>query len=208
MRALLNGQPFTAEKVFESSDETTALLEEKRLIEHYGFANLLNTATHAFTGRKLKPEVGRLISARLTGRSLPAEVRAKIGASNRGRVASSTTRQKLSTAISARYQGAFTDAHRAKLSSAAVRRGAQPSSIEAMRQSNLGKHRDNTALLLHRKQNVYAIQTPDGAQLYAFSAGLVALLRNIGCSTTTFYRACSRGACGGFTVTKAGCPPP
>ena len=49
MRLWLGGRPFTEEKVFETSDETEALLQEKALIDRYGFDNLVNTQTHAFT---------------------------------------------------------------------------------------------------------------------------------------------------------------
>lgn len=88
MREVLKGRPFVERKVFEHEDETTVLLEEQRRIRAYGFENLVNTQSHAFTGRKLKPEVGRLIGKRLRayadrcraqyGQGLPPETVRKI----------------------------------------------------------------------------------------------------------------------------------
>jgi hypothetical protein len=85
MREILGNEDFTEEKVFTTMDEREALLHEMKLINDYGFANLVNTQSHAFTGRKLKPEVGRLIASKLRGRKMPPEVAAKISASNRGK---------------------------------------------------------------------------------------------------------------------------
>lgn len=92
MREVLQGRAFTERKVFESTDEIAALLEEQRRIRLHGFENLVNTQSHAFTGRKLKPEVGRLIGRRLRdytercraqyGRGMPTAVVEKITASN------------------------------------------------------------------------------------------------------------------------------
>lgn len=87
MREFLVELDFTEEKVFETADETEALLYEQKLISSVGFDNVVNTQSHAFTGRKLKPEVGRLISSRLKdyaqrcraayGKGAPPEVVAK-----------------------------------------------------------------------------------------------------------------------------------
>lgn len=56
MRNFLAGRSFVPEKVFETVDETEALLHERALIDKYGFDNLVNTQTHAFTGRRLKAD--------------------------------------------------------------------------------------------------------------------------------------------------------
>ena len=95
MRAVLAGRNFIEEKVFETESEIEALLHEQALIRQYGFENLVNTQSHAFTGRRLKPEVGRLIAVRLRdyvkrcrikyGTGHPPEVAAKISAANMGR---------------------------------------------------------------------------------------------------------------------------
>jgi hypothetical protein len=115
MRAVLNGSDFKEQKVFETTDEITALLKEQELIHFYGFENLVNTQSHAFTGRKLKPEVGQLIASKLRGRTMPPEVRAKISASNTGKQVSEETRLKLSESLSATFQGHFSEAHRQAL---------------------------------------------------------------------------------------------
>ena len=105
MRAFLAGRSFEEEKVFETENEIKALLHERTLIEHYGFENLVNTQTHAFTGRRLKPEVGQVISKKLKayvqrcrakyGTGHPPEVAAKISAANKGRKATPETVAKI-----------------------------------------------------------------------------------------------------------------
>jgi len=102
---LTPGKSFIARKVFESADEIVCLLEEQRRIHEYGFDNLLNVASHAFTGRRMKPAVGRLIASKLKayvqrcrdqyGSGHPPEVAAKIAASNRGKQLSSEHIQKI-----------------------------------------------------------------------------------------------------------------
>lgn len=94
MRTFLAGRAFVEEIVYETDDEIAALLHERQLITHYGFETLVNTQTHAFTGRKLKPEVGKLIAVRLRayvdrcrakyGTGHPPEVAVKISAANKG----------------------------------------------------------------------------------------------------------------------------
>jgi hypothetical protein len=116
MREFLNGQAFTEEKVSETNDETEALLHEQSLIRHYGFENLVNTQSHAFTGRKLKPEVGQIIASRLRGRKMPAEVKAKISAALQGRVVSLETGAKISAA---KIGVPLSEAHRQSLTGVA-----------------------------------------------------------------------------------------
>ena len=95
MRVRLNGHSFIEEKVFETEDEVAALLHERSLIDYYGFDNLVNTQTHAFTGRRLKDDARlKMRQARLayvaklqieTGHKMLPEVVAKISASNKGK---------------------------------------------------------------------------------------------------------------------------
>ena len=96
MRVFLAGREFEERIVFMTDDETAALLKEHDLILHYGFENLVNTQSHAFTGRKLKPEVGQIIAARLRGKKMPLEVRKKIGKANKGRIKSPEECAKIS----------------------------------------------------------------------------------------------------------------
>lgn len=108
MRAFLAGREFIPEKVFDASTETKALLHERALIDRYGFANLVNTQTHAFTGRKLKADARLQMSksrreyvARLQrerGYKMPPEVAAKISASSVGRTVPVEVGQKISAA--------------------------------------------------------------------------------------------------------------
>ena len=63
LRQLLKqGKQIEPRIVYETNDETSALQYEAERIRYYGFENLLNNATHAFLGRRLKPEVKRMIS--------------------------------------------------------------------------------------------------------------------------------------------------
>jgi len=54
---LAAGGDFEPRIVYETDNELDALLKEKALIERHGFDNLFNVASHAFLGRRLKPEV-------------------------------------------------------------------------------------------------------------------------------------------------------
>lgn len=100
------GKEFVERKVFASNDETVCLLEEQRRIREYGFENLLNVASHAFTGRKLKPSVGKLIGEKLKdyvqrcrdqyGTGHPPEVIERIRRSSVGKVISSECARKIS----------------------------------------------------------------------------------------------------------------
>lgn len=55
MRELLSpGKVLKPRIVYETEDEVDALLHEKSLIAHYGFDRLLNAASHAFLGKRLK----------------------------------------------------------------------------------------------------------------------------------------------------------
>lgn len=95
MRAFLQGRDLAAEKVYESENEIEALLQEQATIQRYGFDRLVNTQTHAFTGRKLKADAKAAMSkarreyvVRLqseTGHKMPPEVRAKISESSKGK---------------------------------------------------------------------------------------------------------------------------
>lgn len=203
MREFLAGASFVEEKVYETDDETQALLHEQTLIREYGFENLVNTQSHAFTGRKLKPEVGRLIADRLRGRKMPSEVRAKISVANKGKQVSSETRLKLSASISAAYGGVFAVEHRAKLSWAAKRRGPNLVAIAAMAAANRGKRKDMTVARFARSRTVYAIKSPAGEQVYAFSNGIVTLLKKFGLATSTFYRVLNTGESAGWSVSSA-----
>jgi hypothetical protein len=208
MRAFIADRAFVEEKIFETNNETEALLHEQVLIQNYGFENLVNTQTHAFTGRKLKPEVGQLIASRLRGKKLSIEHRAKISAGGKGRVASIETRQKLSASISKAYGGSFTATHCAALSLAAKTRKQRSAKdelkrLKALRRAVCGKPRDLTKARLSRPFSVYALRSPSGDQWYAFSNGLLKLLADIGLATTTFYRAVREGNSAGWSVVKA-----
>lgn len=202
MREFLKGQTFTEEKVFETDDETGALLHEQYLIRHYGFENLVNTQSHAFTGRKLKPEVGRIIAAKLRGRHLSLEHRAKISEAGKGRVVSPESGAKISAAKSG---VPFTEAHKTALSAAAKTRKPRSAEDEekrlrALRAALCGKHKDMTAARLARKQRHYTLADPAGKTYNAQSNGIIAFLKSVGLPTTTFYRARARGSCNGWTV--------
>ena len=67
LRAVIEtGRTFSPRIVIASDSETAALVHEHALIEKHGFSNLFNTASHAFLGRKLKPEVCAEISRAIT----------------------------------------------------------------------------------------------------------------------------------------------
>jgi hypothetical protein len=94
MRRRIGDAQFEERIVYITDSEVLALLKEHDLIVKYGFENLVNTQSHAFTGRKLKPEARLTMSkARLeyvaqlqaaTGHKMLPAVAAKIGAANRG----------------------------------------------------------------------------------------------------------------------------
>lgn len=148
MRDILKGDDFIERKVFETQDETAALLHEQKLIQHYGFDNLVNTQSHAFTGRKLKPEVGRIIAEKLRGKTLPTSVKQKIRRSLEGKPKTSEHNAAVSTAKKGKQ---FSDAHRKALSEAAKNRPVDRKKIEAMCLANTGSHRDNSKALAARK---------------------------------------------------------
>lgn len=122
------GKAFVERKVFETSSENEALLEESRRISFYGFENLINVASHAFTGRRMKPEVGRIIAEKLKqfaarckikyGKGCPSDVAAKRGAEIR-RISSERSevrRDEIGTAISLAKKGKpLSAAHRQAL---------------------------------------------------------------------------------------------
>jgi len=60
---LASGKTVVPRVVFETDDEVSALLREKSEIERHGFDNLLNVASHAMLGRRLKPCVYEKISS-------------------------------------------------------------------------------------------------------------------------------------------------
>ncbi len=203
IRALCAGEKMVARKVFSSDDETACLLKEQELIRHYGFENLANVASHAFTGRKLKPEVGQAIAAKLRGRKLPPGVRAKISASSKGRTNSAETRLKMSTAVSLAYANGLSPAHLQKLSKSAVARGYSTKAIEAMRQSRLGQSNDTSKARLSRgTDRVYGFISPDGLAHYVFVNGIVGFCKRNGMPLTSVYRIFSKGSgeCRGWEI--------
>jgi hypothetical protein len=64
---LQSGKAFISRIVFETDDETEALIFEHDRIEQLGFENLFNVASHAFLGRVLKPEVRQRVSQAIKG---------------------------------------------------------------------------------------------------------------------------------------------
>jgi hypothetical protein len=206
MRSFLDGRSFIEEMVFETDDEIQALLHEQARIRHLGFENLVNTQSHAFTGRKLKPEVGALIGIKKKiyaqrcwakyGRGCPPEVAAKISASNKGRIVSQKTRRKLSASISSTYGGHFTDKHRAKLVDAKSGCKQTAAHVEARMRSMRGIKRSArhvSQMLLSRKQCAYALLSPSGEGFYSLSNGLTKLLKHLSLPTTSFYRKLDKG---------------
>lgn len=206
MRAVLDGSDFTEQKVFEADDEIASLLKEQELIRSYGFENLVNTQSHAFTGRKLKPEVGQIIASKLRGRTLPPEVRAKISASGMGRQASEETRHKLSQSLSATYQGKFSETHKKALSIAAKTRKprskeGEENRLQALRFALCGKPKDTSKARNARKQRYYTVVSPNGTTYDAQSAGILTLLKTIELPLSNFYRAIRLGEYRGWKVT-------
>jgi hypothetical protein len=206
MRAVLNGSNFKEHKIFESDDEITALLKEQELIRYYGFENLVNTQSHAFTGRKLKPEVGQLIASKLKGRTMPPEVRAKISASGMGRQASEETRHKLSQSLSATYQGKFSETHKKALSIAAKTRKprskeGEENRLQALRFALCGKPKDTSKARSARKQRYYTIVSPNGTTYDAQSKGILSLLKTLELPFSNFYRAIKLGEYNGWKAT-------
>ena len=215
MRDFLSGRTFTTEKVFESEDETEALLHEAKLISDYGFNNLVNTQTHAFTGRRLKADARKVMSKsrrkyvaklqRERGYKMPPSVRRKISIAGTGRIVSLESSRKISAA---KKGVSFTADHRKALSLAAIKRKPRSARderkrLKALREVLCGKPKDTTKARLSRSLAVYSLCSPSGEQWYVFSHGLLRLLRAAGLSRTTFYRALKSGQAAGWRVVKA-----
>lgn len=88
---LEQGKQLVPHIVYETDDETDALLKEAEHIRHFGFENLLNNATHAFLGRRLKPEVKRILAERTRTMWLDPDYRLK-NKTNSGKKLSYTPR--------------------------------------------------------------------------------------------------------------------
>lgn len=209
LRALLeSGKSFEPRKVFDTDDEQSALLEESRRIELYGFDNLFNSTTVSGLtassvgemARQAMSKARRKYVAKLkseTGQSSLPETRAKIRAALVGRVVTHEHAVRVSAAKSG---VSFTESHKKALSIAAKSRGYSQTTIDAMRRANIGKHKDTTAARLARKRRHYALVSPIGKTYEVQSNGIVNFLKSVNLPTTTFYRACAGVICNGWTV--------
>lgn len=158
MRAFIGNGGFVEEKIYTTSDETEALLYEKATIEHYDFHTLANTQSHAFTGRKLKSEVGRSISQSKKGVPVPLERRLRISKTLTGRTVVFTEERKQH--ISEGTKRAWAEGrHKTCLTA-----------IEAMCRANHGKPRSiETKRKLSERRRArpavfYRVITPDGTE--------------------------------------------
>ena len=95
--------------VFRTFNEIAALTEEMRRIQEYGFDNLLNTASHAFAGRMLKPHAKKLIAEASRRMWKNPEYRRKnktsSGCSRRGMRIEKNNKQRLTAAGTFGFKG-------------------------------------------------------------------------------------------------------